>query len=193
MREKGPVIKKQMTSSHVLLIDDEPYIIELLASEMKDREIKFLCATDGNAAFKLIEQEKPAVIVTDHKMPGLSGMELLRFLRNLKINVPMIWITGNADEETMRQAWMFGVYNIFQKPFNPEVVADEISNALAIGQDAWLHMQPKFITETLLDKYIQRIQLEIDKDLYQAVKERCLENAVSLNIFINNLLREAVK
>ncbi len=177
----------------VLLIDDEPYVLEMLATEMKERGIEYRCASDGNEALALIEKERPAVIVSDYKMPGLNGIELLRFLRNLKTNVPVIWVTGNADDETMREAWRLGVYHLFQKPFEPEEIADEVANALQITPELWLRLQPKFLTEAYVDKHIQKIQLELDKNLYQALKEHCLKKSISLNSYINDLLRTSLK
>ncbi len=126
-------------------------------------------------------------------MPGLNGVEFLRFLRNLNVSVPVIWITGNADEETMKEAWRLGVFHLFQKPFDPEEVANEILNALKVDPELWVRLQPKFLTEAYVDKHFQKIQVELEKDLYQKVKEFCLKNSISLNNFVSDALRKAMK
>lgn len=180
-------------SNRVLLIDDEPYIIEILSQEMKERGIECLRASNGLMALSLIEKEKPAVIVSDYKMPGLNGIELLQHLRNLQINIPVIWITGNADEQVMSEAWKLGIYHLFQKPFDPEEVANEAFSALNIDPELWARLQPKLITEAYIDKHVQKLQVELDKEVYQKLKEKCVNKSVSINLFINNLLREAVK
>ncbi|MGZ3794414.1 MAG: response regulator, partial [Bdellovibrio sp.] len=168
-------------------------VIEMLATELKEHGIDFLSATDGNTALALIEKEKPSVIVSDYKMPGLNGIELLRFLRNLNITVPVIWITGNADNETMSDAWKLGVFHVFQKPFDPEEVIKEVLKALVVSPDFWLEFKPTFLNEAFMNKHFKRVQIDIEKDLYQEIKQRCLKDSISLNNFINNLLREKVK
>lgn len=176
----------------VLLIDDEPYVIEILAAELKDRSIDFISAMDGATALALIEKEKPSVIVSDYKMPGLDGIELLRFLRNLQINTPVIWMTGNADDKTMSDAWRLGVYHLFQKPFDPEMVANEISKALSETPEFWLEFKPNYLTEKMMDRFAKKIQIDVEMDIYEGVKRHCLNNSISFNTFINNLLRKTI-
>jgi CheY-like chemotaxis protein len=180
-------------NNSVLLIDDEPYILEILSSELTLLGIKHLTASNGVTALELIEKEKPAVIVTDYKMPGLDGIQLLQFLRNLNINVPVICITGNADEETVREAWRLGVFHLFQKPFDAEAVAKKINQALKIEPELWLQLAPNFLLEVSVNKNFQKLTIEMEKDLYNLIKERCIREAISFNGFVNNLLRQAVK
>lgn len=181
------------TDQSVLLVDDEPYIVEMLTTEMADRGIKFHTATNGTAALALIESEKPSVIVSDYKMPGLNGVELLRFLRNMDYTAPVIWITGNADDETRTEAWKLGVYHLFQKPFDPDEVANEIVRALEIGPKLWQELQPTFFTQRAMGKTHQKILLELEKSLYEKCKEHCLQNSISLNSFISQLIEKSVK
>jgi CheY-like chemotaxis protein len=176
-----------------MIIDDEVYNVEMIVSEMKDRGIDYVAVFDGKDAFSMIEKEKPAVIVSDYKMPGLDGIELLRFLRNINYTAPVIWMTGNADDEIKKEAWKLGVYNIHNKPFDPELVAQDIANALEIEADYWLTNKPKFLTEKLLEKHFQKLNIELENELYQKVKTHCIENHLSLNTFISNLLNNALK
>jgi DNA-binding response OmpR family regulator len=187
---------KQSTSAirgPVLLVDDEPYIVEMLASEMQERGIEFLSTSNGNDALEMIEKKNPSVIVSDYKMPGLNGIELLKYLRNLGSHAPVIWITGNADDETRKEAWKLGAFHLFRKPFDPGEVASEIVKALRIGPDLWEGIQPTFSTEALVDLQFQKVLIEIDNMLYRKVKEHCLKNSISLNGFIINLLTEHTK
>jgi DNA-binding NtrC family response regulator len=163
----------------VLIIDDEPMCVEMLSTEMQDLNIDFLVANNGNDALAIIENKNPAVIISDYKMPGLNGIELLRYLRNLNINTPVIWMTGNADDETMKEAWKLGVFHLFQKPFDPGEVANEIVSALKVEPETWLNIKPTFLTESYINKYVEKLQIEIEKDLYLKVKEECLKELLT--------------
>jgi DNA-binding NtrC family response regulator len=127
----------------VLIIDDEPYVTEMLVAELEERKIFTVTSGNGTSAFSLIEKERPDLIISDHRMPGLSGIELLSFLRSLRSEIPVIWITGNADDETMREAWRLGVYHLFQKPFNPEEVANEVSRVLKLDPEMRRSLHPR--------------------------------------------------
>ena len=181
------VAKKENRS--VLLVDDEPYIIEMLQKEMTKLGLRFFIASDGKTALSLVEKERPAVIISDYKMPGLNGMELLEFLRNLNIQSPVIWITGNADDVVISQAWKKGIFHLFDKPFDPEQVAKEVLNALDFSDEERLHRRPSFLTESFLEKHVQKLSVEIEKELYEKLREQCLKNSVSINKLITDLVK----
>ena len=177
----------------VLLIDDEPDIVEMLSNEMKERNIPCLGASDGRMALEMIEQHKPAVIVSDYKMPGLNGIELLQFLRNLGNRAPVIWITGYADAQTASQAWSMGIFHLFEKPVDPRIVGNEVEKALSITPEQMLSFKPTYLTDALREKHFQKLQIEIDKELYEKAKKHCLDKSMSMNKFILDLISKAVK
>ncbi len=185
-------MQEQNTESRacqVLLIDDEPGIIEILELELKGRNISYLSASDGKTALELIEQCNPAVIVSDYKMPGLDGMELLHFLRNLGNPAPVIWITAYADAKTAKEAWSLGVFHLFPKPVDPKDVGIEVEKALNVTSNDSLNLQTPYLTETLRKIHFQKLQIEIDRPLYERAKQHCLERSLSINSFILELIK----
>ena len=176
----------------VLIIDDEVDIVEMLVSEMKKRGISSLGASDGRSALQIIEQNKPAVIVSDYKMPGLDGIELLHFLRNLGNHAPVIWVTGYADAETARKAWGLGVFHLFEKPADLRVLGNEVEKALSITPERILNFKPNYLTDSLREKHFQKIMIEMDQALYEKAKQLCLNNSMSLNSLVIELISKAV-
>lgn len=176
----------------VLLVDDEVEITEMLGEEMQRRNIPFIVADNGKLALELIESKKPRVIVSDYKMPGLNGIELLQYLRNLKSQIPVIWVTGYADSETARRAWEMGVFHLFEKPVDIREVGLEVEKALSITPESMVSFQPTYLTDVMREKHFQKVQIEIDKALYEKVRTRCLENAISINSYVLQLLQKSV-
>jgi DNA-binding response OmpR family regulator len=176
----------------VLLIDDEPYMVEILVDEMNQAQIPCITASDGKKALELIESEKPSLIVSDFQMPGLNGIELLQYLRALGIGSPVIWITGNANEKIIKEAWRLGVFHIFEKPFDARDVSAEIIKALRISSDLWLTLKPKYLTDAFVSKHYAKIQIDLDKSTLDILKQRCLDDSQSINSFVNSALREAL-
>lgn len=174
----------------VLLIDDEPYIIEFLGDELNERGVPFIQASDGKTALELIESERPSVIVSDYKMPGLDGLKLLQFMRNLGTPAPVIWITGNADEAVMTDAWRLGVFHLFEKPFDTKTVVNEIVKAMRLPREDWLHWRPGFLSEAFFAKRFKKLQIELEAEAYECLKDYCLTNGISLNQAICEALRQ---
>jgi len=125
-------------------------------------------------------------------MPGLNGIELLQYLRALGIGSPVIWITGNASEKILKEAWLLGVFHIFEKPFDARDVSAEIIKALRISSDLWLTLKPKYLSDDFVSKHYAKLQVELDKSTLDALKQRCLDESQSINSFVNCALREAL-
>jgi len=69
-------------------------------------------------------------VVTDIRMPGISGLELQKELRNRKINIPIIVITGHGDVQTAVQAMKAGAFDFIEKPFNDQQLLDRVNLAV---------------------------------------------------------------
>ena len=113
------------TKSHaprVLVIDDEIGPRESLKMILKPNYNVF-SVDNGAAAIQMVQQMKPDVITLDLKMPGLSGTEILREIREIDQNVKVIIVTGWITMRGMLETLCHGVFGYITKPFNvPEVI-----------------------------------------------------------------------
>jgi DNA-binding response OmpR family regulator len=76
----------------VLIVDDEPSIVDLLCEFLEDAGYRALLARNGRSALAIARRERPALVITDRNMPGIDGMDLLRRLRSspLTSNIPVV-------------------------------------------------------------------------------------------------------
>ena len=104
--------------SKILLIDDDKLIIELIKSKLENEGYEVLTAYDGAEAFEFIDQQ-PDLIITDILMPHLSGLELLRILKNKMFSeIPVIVISQLEGDDTIYEALETGAVDFMGKPIN---------------------------------------------------------------------------
>jgi DNA-binding NtrC family response regulator len=105
---------------HVLVVDDEPGVRDLLAEYFRERGLDVTTTADGPAALAAIAQA-PArftLIVTDLQLPGADGLAVLRAARAANPSVYVIIITGYASLDSAIQAVRLGAYDYLTKPFS---------------------------------------------------------------------------
>lgn len=102
----------------ILVIDDEKNIREGLAMALEDEGYDVLTANDGKTGLQTALSEETDLLITDLKMPGLSGEELLRQVISKKPGVPVIVLTGHGTVETAVEAMRIGAYDFLTKPLD---------------------------------------------------------------------------
>ncbi len=107
----------------ILAIDDEEEILRLLKKIFEGEGYDFVGATSGDAAFSLLRELQPNLIILDIMMPDLDGFQVLNLIRQ-KSDVPVIMLTGRGDVATLRDSVEIGADDYVRKPFYPlELVA----------------------------------------------------------------------
>ncbi len=118
-------------NGRILIVDDEQHICEFLSRLMQREGFKPLVAQDGYIAKKMILTEAPDVLLTDLKMPGMDGMDLLKEARKLAPDLPVIMITAYADIPGAVEAMRAGAHDYLAKPFENHEVVRVVHRALA--------------------------------------------------------------
>jgi two-component system, OmpR family, response regulator CpxR len=116
-------------SDIVLLVDDEEEYIQALAERLGMRSIKTLVATDGEQALAIAARDRPAVVVLDHRMPGMDGIEVLRRLKRADPGVEVILLTGHGSLRDQARARDLGALVYLQKPVDIDVLLARLSEA----------------------------------------------------------------
>jgi two-component system, NtrC family, response regulator PilR len=117
-------------SDRLLVVDDEPSMREFLEILLSQEGYQVTTAESGEEAFKIFERLEPDLILTDIKMPGMSGLDLIREIRTLDSAVPVIAITAYASANDALRAVREGAYDYLSKPFQIEDLRIIIRNAL---------------------------------------------------------------
>ena len=120
MPEQGPV----------LLVDDEATIRQAVTQWLGLAGFETLVHEKASTALNVLTVDFPGVLVTDLKMHGLSGMDLLRHAQQMDPELPVIMITGHGDVETAVVAMRLGAYDFIEKPFAPERFLEVVRRAV---------------------------------------------------------------
>lgn len=114
----------------VLIVDDESPLRFLLKEYLAKLNYEILLADSADSALKVLKEEKPEVIVTDVRMPGKSGIDLLKEVREINTDIPVIVITGFPNVDDAIQALQADTFDYLIKPFNLSELHEKIEDAL---------------------------------------------------------------
>jgi two-component system response regulator FixJ len=116
--------------STVHIIDDDEAVRQSLAFLLRSAQIE-VCTYDSASAFlKAIAEMKCGCVITDVRMPGMSGIELLRELKARDIALPVIVVTGHGDVPLAVEAMKSGAVDFIEKPFDDEAMLASVRSAL---------------------------------------------------------------
>lgn len=111
----------------VLVVDDEPGILKFISIGLKSFGYQVITSLSGQEALKLVESEKPDVMLLDVLMPGMDGTEVLRTLRGFS-QLPVI--VFSAKSAFGDQVCQLGANDFVPKPFTPEILVKKIKTVL---------------------------------------------------------------
>ena len=114
----------------IYAIDDEQDILDIIQFELEQVGMECLTFTDPNELYKAFKKNQPDLVLTDMKMPGCSGQEVLQTIRKFDPDVPVIFISGFLDKENLMDALEYGVFAAIEKPFNEKTLLNHVKNAL---------------------------------------------------------------
>jgi len=112
-----------MNPARILVVDDDDNLRWVLKTQLEDMGYAVSTAENGEDAFVAIEKDPPALVLTDLKMPGLSGMELVDRIRSEYPEVPSVIITAFGTIQSAVQAMRAGAYDYLTKPIDFEELA----------------------------------------------------------------------
>jgi putative two-component system response regulator len=117
-------------AARILVVDDEQQIRRLLARLLEDRGYRCATAGDAHEARRLLELERFDLVLSDVNMPGESGLDLVRDVRERYPNSAIVMVTGLDDPRYAQEALQSGAYGYMLKPFKPNELLINVANAL---------------------------------------------------------------
>jgi len=123
---------KAAAAKRVLLVDDDPEIIDAIRYALESRGYQIFIARDGNQGLAMAEREDPDLVILDMMMPKRSGFLVLEKLRRTRqVPVRVIMITANEGSRYKAYAEMLGVDDYLRKPFAMDKLVDAVQRLLA--------------------------------------------------------------
>lgn len=117
-------------AGNILIVDDEPFNLDLLEQELADKGYAVERATNGTEALRKVDSLQPDLILLDYQMPDMNGLEVLKEIRRRENDVPVVLITAYGTIERAVQAMKEGAYDFITKPFDPDHISLVVQKAL---------------------------------------------------------------
>lgn len=121
-----------MDKKRVLIVDDEPDVVESVKFRLELENIECLKAYDGEAALQIVKKEKPDLILLDIMLPKINGYKVARLLKfddNYK-SIPIIMLTARTQERDIKLGEETGADKYVTKPFDLEMLVDVVKEYL---------------------------------------------------------------
>jgi len=120
------------TPKTLLIVDDEESILKSLKRELADTDMTVLLARGGEEALQVVAQGHVQVVLSDNRMPGMSGIELFQKIKKISPGTVRVMMTGYADLSAALEAINTGeVYRFFVKPWDNDELLQILTDAMA--------------------------------------------------------------
>ncbi len=125
---------KHAVNKTILLADDDENLRRVLEFQLLEAGYRVLTASDGSEAFDLFTANEVGSVITDLRMPKLSGLQLLEKIKRLDEEIPVIVVTAFGEVETGVAAMKAGAFDYINKPFNRDEILLTLDRALSFSQ-----------------------------------------------------------
>ncbi|HXC61943.1 MAG TPA: HD domain-containing phosphohydrolase [Nitrospiria bacterium] len=119
-----------MKNQRILVVDDEPFIIELCQRFLTAAGYTVQTALSGEEALRLFKPYRPDLVLTDIRMPGMNGLELIQEVKQQETNLAIVVITGHGTLSTAIETMKEGVLGFVIKPFTEDELLSAVKQAL---------------------------------------------------------------
>jgi K+-sensing histidine kinase KdpD len=120
----------------VLVVDDEPFFREVVRSNLEGEPYNIIEASSGKEVEFLISRHPVSVVLTDIEMPGMSGQDVLKVIKRLQPDLPVIMISSHQDFKSARQVLRDGALDYLVKPFAKNELCQSVERAVTFHKKA---------------------------------------------------------
>ncbi len=120
-----------MSANKILIVDDEEIIVRLLSMSLRSDGYETVTAYNGEQGLAAFKSQSPDIVVTDIKMPGMDGLELLKKIKEIDKETEVIIVTGHGDIDSTITALQYGASDFINKPVRDEALAIALERAKA--------------------------------------------------------------
>ena len=176
------------SNTKILVIDDEEANVRVLSISLRSDGFEVVTAYSGEQGLEVFKKESPDLVLTDIKMPGMDGIEVLQKIKALDPDAEVIIITGHGDIDNAIEALKFGASDFVNKPIRDEVLSVSIQRA---QEKRDIRRQLREYTDTLEQKVAQatrelRRQSDFQVKLIQSSTDGIIATDRDQNIVIFN-------
>jgi len=118
-----------MPANKILIVDDEEIIVKLLSMSLRSDGYETITASSGEQGLEVFKEQTPDIVITDIKMPGMGGLELLKSIKKIDSEKEVIIVTGHGDIDSTITALQYGASDFINKPVRDEALAIALQRA----------------------------------------------------------------
>lgn len=120
----------------ILIVDDDPTIVGLLSVVLEDAQALYTVetASNGGDALTSVAGQRPDLVLLDFSLPDMNGLDVLERIRQTDPSIPVIMMTGAADDAPLADALRNGAFACAPKPFHVGDIQRLVASALATGR-----------------------------------------------------------
>ena len=146
---------------HIMVVDDHFEMLEFLRSmlELADHDYEVLAVPSAEECMLELRRSHFDLLITDVRLPGMSGFDLVRRMQKIGRDIPVIMITAYSSPQGKKEAADLGVYRYFRKPLDTDEVLTAVNNAL-YGEEEMMQERPSIPTEPVPVSQSVRKRLE---------------------------------
>lgn len=152
--------ESSLRSCTVLLVDDDPDVLRAYGKTLGRMGMTVLVAGDGATALGFLGHNQVDVIVSDLNMPVMGGLEFLRAVREINLDIPLVLVTGSPEIDSAMAAVDYGAFQYLTKPVNPEQLKVTVAQASQFHALARLQRQASHLSELPRARLPDRASLE---------------------------------
>jgi putative two-component system response regulator len=117
-------------NSTLLVVDDDPYVLESISTLLREYGYNVYTSQNADDAFKMVQKVSFDVVLTDIKMPQVTGIELLQNIHSYNQQIPVILMTAFAELDVAVDAIKRGAFDFITKPYNPDYLLHSMEKAV---------------------------------------------------------------
>ena len=169
-------MKPNISSATVYVVDDEFSVRDSLEILIQSNGYEVSCHESANSFLECYDQEKPGCLILDVRMPNISGLQLQEELVTKNIEIPIIFISGNADIPDSSKAFRAGAMDFLEKPFDHSVLLERVSEAIKLDTNTRFQFnqknQAKMRFDSLTPREKQVLQLIVNSHTNKEVAKK---------------------
>lgn len=148
------------TKGHVVVVDDDPSVRKSVQTLLKREGYRVSVYDSADALMQNLAFQPPTVLLTDMRMPGVSGVELQAQLKVLGHDLPMVFVSGESRQEEIIAAMKQGAIDFLLKPFTAQAMLDALQRAMRVASDRLAQVNKANRVSELLKRLTPR-ELEV--------------------------------
>ena len=164
----------------VYVVDDDHGVRDSLSLLLRSVGIKSAAYESAKAFLDAYEDDRVACLVADIRMPGMSGLDLQRELKERDIGLPIIFITGHGDVPMAVNAMKSGAMDFLQKPFRDQDLLDRINKALKLARDHQATQMEEDEIRRRLDSLTPR-----ESEVMSMVVKGCANKVIAMDLGVS--------